>query len=297
MRGGGGRKSWHSSGPDRDTPERRAIKVSTSTISGGDYAPQHRNGLPELLASLDQPALEAYMAVPVPLDGGGAALPPGPAAAPAYNLEALRLLVDELWPPRPPRSGIRGRPPVHRLPVVCALLRVCDPSSGVVYNLLAEHDRLKSDEDYRRQSGFLNRLPSRSVFTKTHDVMVEYWSRFRDCQIRLPGPADGNGSGQASFGEQLQLLDWNGNLPPLLDLNGSRRFPAVSQRTNGASASVPGPGPCSRGSVGYWPSYNDARVHEAGDVMALLGGLGDIVNLLECENLPPRGRGRPRTPL
>ena len=68
---------------------------------------------------------------------------------------------------------------INRLPVVCCLLRVCEPDHGVVHNLSAEYRRLKDDEDYRKRCGFHDFLPSVSVFFKTSALMVQHWGRFR----------------------------------------------------------------------------------------------------------------------
>ena len=159
--------------------------MSSSTISGGDYAPQHRDSLSHLLAGLDQASMEEYLAVSAPTAGRDPASLPGPAAASSYDLEALGTLVDELWPPRPTGTRIPGRKPIHRLPIVCFLLRVCEPKHGVVHNLSEEYSKLRRDEDYRKRSGFPDCLPSRSVFVETHALMVEHWDQFRAC-MRQP---------------------------------------------------------------------------------------------------------------
>ena len=244
--------------------------MALSTISGGNDAPQYRNGLFNLLADLDQAALEEYLSVPVPLDCRDSAISPGPGAGPAFDLEALRFLVNEICPPRPPKAGIRGRKPIHRLPVVCFLLQICDPDYGVVHNLLAEYRRLKDDEDYRKCSGFPDGLPSRSVFVKTNALMVQHWERFRACLLQVSRDGVGHlpagyGNGHVTseespvqlslsrFHEDLKRLNWEGNLPPLLD-PGSVGSEQVYG--NGSSPSSRGIVNVRRGSVRDWHLYN-----------------------------------------
>ena len=281
--------------------------MSSSNIAGGDYAPQHRDGLFNLLGDLDQAAIEEYLAVYVPADGRGPASLPGPAAALPYDLEALRRLVDELWPPRPPGARVRGRRPTPRLPVVCALLRVCDPEYGVVHNLSEEYSRLQENADYRKLSGFPDSLPSPSVFFKTSARMVQHWGRFQACLRRSPSNGVGHrpgvsGNGHAAgedglvqlspsrFHEELKRLNWEGNLPPLLDVGG-----AGPERVNGNGSAlsshmdIP-----SRGSVRNWHLYNEAQTNEGLDYLALLGGITDLLNLLDLDYLPRGGRGKPR---
>lgn len=247
------------------------------------------------------------MAVPVPENGGGAALLPGPAAAPGYDLEALGRLVDELWPPRPTRTRTPGRKPLHRLPVVCFLLRVCEPDHGVVHNLSAAYRRLKDDEAYRKLSGFPDSLPSPSVFFKTSAEMVQHWGRFQAClrQSTLDGkgrlPADCGNShipGEESFVQlcptrfhaELKRLNWTGNFPPLLDLEGMDPGRVSGNRRSPSSHWDPERKVCVRD----WHLYNEAQTNECPDYFALLGGLADIVNLLDLDHLPRAGRGKPR---
>ncbi len=281
--------------------------MSSSNIAGGDYAPQHRDGLFNLLGDLDQAAIEEYLAVYVPADGRGPASLPGPAAALPYDLEALRRLVDELWPPRPPGARVRGRRPTPRLPVVCALLRVCDPEYGVVHNLSEEYSRLQENADYRKLSGFPDSLPSPSVFFKTSARMVQHWGRFQACLRRSPSNGVGHrpgvsGNGHAAgedglvqlspsrFHEELKRLNWAGNLPPLLDLGGTDPGRVSGNRRSPSSHWDPE----RRVWVRDWHLYNEAQTNEGLDYFALLGGLADIVNLLDLDYLPRAGRGKPR---
>ena len=91
---------------------------------------------------------------------------------PAYDQDALMALVDEFWPPPPSGQRTNGRPRSSRLPIVCVILRICDPDHGVVHNLSEELVRLGQDQEYREQCGFANgRVPSRSVFVKAYQVM------------------------------------------------------------------------------------------------------------------------------
>ena len=119
----------------------------------------------------------------------------------------------------------------------------------------------------------------------------------RDGNGRLPagkayvtgeeGPVQLNPS---RFHEDLKRLNWEGNLPPLLDLGG---MSPGQVNGNGHAPSSHG-GPECRGSVRNWHLYNEAQVNEGLDYMALLGGLADILNLLDLDYLPRGGRGRPR---
>ena len=46
-----------------------------------------------------------------------------------------------------------------------------------------------------------------------------------------------------------------------------------------------------------WRTYNSAQTHEVTEVKALLGGVSDLINLMEGRFQRLRGRGRPRFPL
>ncbi len=46
-----------------------------------------------------------------------------------------------------------------------------------------------------------------------------------------------------------------------------------------------------------WPAYNLAQGYEVVDAKAMLGGLSDLINILEDEIKGPVGKGRPRSPL
>ena len=93
------------------------------------------------------------------------------------------------------------------------------------------------------------------------------------------------------FHEELQRLNWEGNLPPLLDIGsvgpGQLNENGSVPSSNGIVSGAGGP-------VRNWHLYNEAQVNEGLDYMALLGGLSDLLNLLDLDFLPRGGRGRSR---
>ena len=170
-------------------------------------------------------------------------------------------------------------------------------------------------------------VPSRSVFRKVASKVAENWSRFQECVLSpdaleklLAGavrgvagvstessPADGNG-----FSGELETLGWKGNLPTLY----CREVPASSmpRLVRPRIGVIRGSGVDSvGGDVGVldigggdvanssrkryprdWRAYNTAQGREFKDAKAVLGGLSDLINLMEARLLGPRGKGRPR---
>ena len=222
------------------------------------------------------------------------------------------------------------------LPLVCYLLPLCDPNHGTVANLSRAYRGLEADENYRRECGYADRLPSLSVFRKTAATLESNWSRFQGCVLssntleRLLGRvsrdflglSESRSSGLAvsTFFAELQELGWNGNLPPLYRMHRdevvSRPAPRLVDPSTGI---ICGPGSgvgsadgdagisaVSQGDVAKssnkryrrdWRAYNSAQACELSDAKALLGGLADLINLVEGRLLGPRGKGRPRCPL
>ena len=240
----------------------------------------------------------------------------GATVTPEYDLDALQVLVDELWPPPLPGPRPKGRPQSSRLPVVCAILRVCDPQDGVVFNLSEEFRRLQMDGDYRKESGFAgDKLPSRSVFVKSYQMMLGNWARFRTCMVSDPASSIG-GDGHEIAEAVLQRLGWDGHIPPQLSMDGNGQSHSAPSRVNGqgrakSSGLLPVPVVNSVSPNGKdcgepvlrkvyprnWHLYNQAQTNEGQDFLALLGGLADLINLEEAQFLPAGGRGRPRFPL
>ena len=234
----------------------------------------------------------------------------------AYDQDALMALVDEFWPPPPSGQRTNGRPRSSRLPIVCVILRICDPDHGVVHNLSEELVRLGQDQEYREQCGFANgRVPSRSVFVKAYQVMRENWPRFRACMVS-DAARPGDGDGHKIADAVLQHLGWDGNLPPQFRVEGKDQSLSAPTRLNGdarhkSSELLPAPVVDSVSANGKdsgepvlhrvyprnWHLYNQAQMHEGQDFLALLGGVADLANLEEARSLPAVVRGRPRCPL
>ena len=235
---------------------------------------------------------------------------------PEYDLDALQALVDELWPPPLPGPRPKGRPQSSRLPVVCAILRVCDPQDGVVLNLSEEFRKLQQDGDYRKKCGFAgDKLPSRSVFVKSYQMMLGNWARFRACMVSDPASSICGGS-HGIAEAVLQRLGWDGHSPPQFSVAGNDQSSSAPSRVYGhgrakssgllsvpVADSVSPNGKDSGEPVEVtvyarnWRLYNQAQTNEGQDFLALLGGLADLINLEEARFLPAGGWGRPRLPL
>ena len=110
----------------------------------------------------------------------------------------------------------------------------------------------------------------------------------------------------------MQYLGWEGTIPPLFGANSSE----IPARLNGyaggksgeslkvsdvGSESSNGKGPGESGQRKIYPRdwhlYNCAQVNEGMDFLSLLGGLVDLLNVVEFRFRPNCGRGRPRFPL
>ena len=197
-----------------------------------------------------------------------------------------------------------------RLPVVCAVLRVCDPIHGAIHNFSAEILKLRKDENYQEQCGFSRGVPSRGVFATTYRVMLSNWPRFRECVVPFPD-GSGLGVGREITDALLQHLGWDGSIPPLFGANGQvlARLNGDAGDKSGESLKVSAVGSASSngkepGESGHrkvyardWHLYNGAQVNEGQDFLSLLGGLVDLLNLVESGFRSSCGRGRPRSPL
>ena len=280
-----------------------------NNIPGAD-GPQYYTSLSQLGAALDDAALESLLPVADPVDGLGRGQGPDLTKAVVYDRVKLQALVEDLWPPPLPGKRRMGRRMFGRLPVVCAVLRVCDPIHGSIHNLSAEILKLRKDEEYRKKWGFSGGVPSRSVFETTYQKMLSNWARFRECAGPLHDGSDSPG-GHEITDALLLRVGWEDNIPPLFRANGQ-----VPTRLNGAagdksgeslevhvvdSASSNGKEPGESGQrkvyARDWHLYNWAQVNEGQDFLSLLGGLGDLLNLVESRYRSNCGRGRPRFPL
>ena len=280
-----------------------------NNIPGAD-GPQHYTSLSQLGAALDDAALESLLPVADPVDGSGRGQGPDLTKAVVYDRVKLQALVEDLWPPPPPGKRRMGRRMFGRLPVVCAVLRICDPIHGSIHNLSAETLKLRKDEEYRKQCGFSGGVPSRSVFETTYQKMLSNWARFRECAVPLHDRSDSPG-GHEINDDLLLRLGWLDNIPPLFRANGQ-----VHARLNGAAGDKSreslevhvvdsaSPNGKESGESGQrriygrdWHLYNCAQVHEGMDFLSLLGGLVDLLNLVESRFRSNCGRGRPRFPL
>ena len=185
--------------------------------------------------------------------------------------------------------------------------------------------RLKADQEYRRECGYVDRIPSRAVFGKILGQMVENWGRFQECLLsseEIEALLSGISDGRVRSNGSLPLLDllseagWREGIPPYYQDNGKgwnavrvvgkprgktcghRDLPVdeivqiPSGEDFGDSASSVNIFPRD------WPAYNRAQAHEPGEVKALLGGFSDLINIAEAKLLgPKRSRGRPPFPL
>ena len=304
--------------------------MAHSTISAGGSAPQPRDGLFALLAELDQPSVDSYLFVSE--ESGCAPRSPfsGLLRSLYFDPAAVLDLIDEIWPDRWMGRPGRGKEPLDRLPVVCFILRICDPEYGTVSNLKEARRRLEEDEGYGVRCGFDGRLPSYSVFATTAADVVTYWARFGECRVLSKqeersvtcsvGPLDcSDGSnvdaGRLRLASELEVLGWKGNLPPLYLQDDKvskacrvvglpRGRAGVCNRDSldgGAGVTLTNEDGAPLPSVERWPrdwaAYNVAQTHEGSDVKALLGGLADVINVTEARLRGPRGRGRRWFPL
>ena len=227
-------------------------------------------------------------------------------------------LVNELWPGRLRREpGSSGPNLRDRLPLVCFLLPKCAPAYGPVFNVAAEYRRLKADKDYRRECGYVEGVPSESVFNDAARALRRNWRRFQACILSegdskriLRGffrevgiLSEECGFEGFDFSKELQELGWKDNLPPLY--RSGERFSSRSQiggRPRGVDEDTE-MSSCAQGDAPEssrkkyrrnWSEYNYAQTNEESDVKALLGGFCQVITRVEDNLLEIRGKGRPR---
>ena len=294
-------------------------------LSGGALSPQHSRGFPGFLHGLDEATATSLLAssedprprAPSPFTGRLLSM--------HYDPVEVLELVDSIWPSRVQGYPGRGKKPKDPLPIVCYLLSVCDPEYGTVFNLAEARRRLKDDEEYRRECGYVDGIPSRTVFGKVLGEMVVNWGRFQECLLSpeemealLPRISDGHvrSDGFSPLLDFLSAAGWREGLPPLYKDDGKvwKALRIVGKPRGKTSCSrdipvdkgvqVPSVDDCgaSQSSVKRfprdWPAYNRAQAHEPEEVKAILGGFSDLINVAEAEILgPQRGRGRPPFPL
>ena len=308
--------------------------MALSTITGGAPAPQLDRGLLALLHGLDETEAASLLKSS---EGSSSRLPSpftGLLLSLQYDPAEVLDLVDELWPERVFGHHGFGQKPKDPLPVVCFLLPRCDPDHGTVFNLSEAYRRLKSDGEFRSLCGYAERIPSYSVFRNIASKMSKNWDRFQLCLLspdelkKLLAKIASDEVGLSTdcgvdlnpgtFAAELCELGWNGNLPPRYRDNretsqmlqpfrvvGRLRGRACNSNAepDGKEGRVPlsEEGEMTAGSCRRYPrdwrAYNGAQVSEVTEVKALLGGLADLINLMECRFQGPRGRGRPRFPL
>ena len=239
--------------------------------------------------------------------------------------------VDDIWPSRWEGRWGPGRKMTDPLPMVCFLLPYFDLQSGTFFNLSEAYRRFEEDCEYRRECGYVERLPSFSVFQKIAVTMAENRSRFEICVASpkvLQALVGRIGSGLfgassspggvgkiAPYAEALAELGWHDGMPPLYRDDGKvtkalrtvglargRTCEARMDSVDEGAQVLPVDGghpPQSSGKTcdRDWRAYNAAQTQEVTDVKALLGGFSDVLNLFEDRFQGPRGRGRPSFPL
>ena len=303
-------------------------------ISGGAPAPQHDRGLLKLLLGYDEAKAKSFLSqsevsrprLRSPISGLLLQL--------RYDPVEVLDIVYEIWPSLMFGHSGPGRKQVDRLPLICYLLPLCDPVYGTVYNFAEAYRDLRADKEYRRECGYVDSIPSLAVFRDTAVAIAKNWRRFQSCALssddlekvlaRIGSGAAGfskdsiSGLDSSTFAAELQELGWSGNLPPLyrqeekVGLVGRTRGVVGRPRgrtcksgdgsvDGGADDSSSGEGGAPRSSKKLyprdWPAYNYAQTHELLDVKALLGGMSDLINLMDGRLMGPQGRGRPRFPL
>lgn len=306
--------------------------MAINNISGSAGALQPRGTLFGILADLDQASVEAYL---LGSEADSASLRPSPFTGLLLSLhfdpgEVLDL-VDRLWPERWTGHKGRGRKPADPLPLVCFLLRFCNPEYGTVFNLAEAYRSLGRDQEYRTLCGYEPGSPSESVFRGVYDVMVANWPAFQACVAsgdRLktllrwvgsdwmsPSGSSREGGDSAALRETFRDLGPNGNFPPAYLDDG--RFCKVSRpvgRPRGRAAqlsvangetdgsdTVAGEDGALAGSRKSerrdWAAYNGAQTHEATEVRAILGHLSDLISTVAAPIQGPRRKGGQPYPL
>lgn len=306
--------------------------MAINNISGSASALQPRTGLFGLLGDLDQASVESYISVS---EAHSDPLRPSPFTGLLLSLHfdpaEVLALVDQLWPERWTGHTGRGRRPTDPLPLVCFLLRFCDPEYGTVFNLAEAYRSLERDQEYRKLCGYKPGSPSDSVFRGVYNTMVANWPSFQACvasgdRIKallardgsdrlVPSGNSGEGGVSSALRETCWALGPKGILPPAYLDDGrfcevSRpvgrprgRAARLSVATDGSGGSDSGAGEdgCpagSRKSEGRdWSAYNGAQTHEATEVKAILGRLSDLISAVAAPIQGPRRRGGQPYPL
>ena len=300
-------------------------------ISNGARAPQVTLAAFKFLTEIDEAQAEKYLSL---LEGSNPRLlSPFSGRLLESKYDPVKVLdaVDDIWPSRWEGRRGRGRKMTDPLPMVCFLLPLFDLQSGTFFNLSEAYRSFKEDNGYRRECGYVERLPSFSVFQKIAVTMAENRSRFEICVAspevlqalvgRMGSGLFGSSSDSGSVGEiapyavALAKLGWHDGMPPLFLDDGKvtkalRTVGLARGRTYGArwdsvdeDAQVllvdggDAPQLSGRTCDRNWRAYNAAQNQEVTDVKALLGGFSDVLNLFEDRFRGPRGRGRPSFPL
>ena len=276
--------------------------------------------------------MESYLSVS---EAHSDSLPPSPFAGLLVSLRfdpaEVLALVDQLWPERWAGHAGRGRKPADPLPLVCFLLRFCDPEYGTVFNLSEAYRSLKGDREYRELCRYQQGVPSDSVFRGVYNTMLANWSAFQACAVggdrlkrllarcgsgrMVPLGNSGEAVSSSVLREAFSVLGPNGNLPAAY-MDDARfcdvsrpvgrprgRAARLSAAADGAGGSGSGPGKegFPAGSLKSerrdWPAYNRAQTHEATDVMVLLGRLSDLISAVAAAVQGPRHRGGQPYPL
>ena len=302
------------------------------TITGGADAPQPGHGLLGILSGIDGAKADSLLSSS---EGSSQELRSpftGLLLRMKYDPSEVLTLVDELWPERVHGRRGAGRKRTDPLPLVCFLLRFCDPEYGAVFNLAEAYRALKRDQEYRGLCGYKPGSPSDSVFRSVYNTMVANWPAFQACAAsgdRLEALLARCGSDQVAplgnsgeavnssvLGEAFTDLGPTGTFPPAyLDVarfcKVSRpvgrprgRAARLSMATAGSGCSDSGAGedgtPAgSRNSKGRdWSAYNGAQTHEATEVKAILGRLSDLIcSAVAAPVQGPRRRGGQPYPL
>ena len=155
--------------------------MAIHNISVGEDAPQHRHGLFQLLAGLDQAQVELFLSSFEGSSPRQRSPFSGLLLSLKYDPSQVRDLVDEIWPERVSAPQGPGRKTLDRLPLVCYLLPHCDAEYGTILNLREVHRLLKGNEQYRTLFGYTERVPSYSVFRSTAVAIAEHWPAFQMC--------------------------------------------------------------------------------------------------------------------
>ena len=184
--------------------------------------------------------------------------------------------------------------------------------------------RLEADGNYRRQCGYVEGVPSRSVFGNIATQMANNWDRFQACllspeEIEILSAWFSNShlgsEGLSSLSDFLSALGWREGLPPLYQDDGKawkslRIVGKPRGRTSQSRGVATEEGVQITSGVGCgtsqssvkrftrdWIAYNRAQAHEPEEVKMLLGGFSDMINEMEAEIRGPRRAGRPALPL